>query len=129
MKWERGSCLSDSSPALGCCVPQAPICWCREGGRSHLVAAAPTLESRDPKRGWDSARHPPSMCSPLARGGEEATYPGRETSSASENKNLCKPELFLNYKSKETPVRANLLKRGQGGEWSNYQKDLLQLWQ
>lgn len=49
-KREWGSCLSDSSS------PQAPICWCGERGRSRLLAAAPTLESWDPKRRWDGTR-------------------------------------------------------------------------
>lgn len=67
-KWEWGLCLSDSSS------PQAPICWCGERGRSRLVAAAPTLESWDPKGAG------------MAPGREEATHPRREASLVSENK-------------------------------------------
>lgn len=84
------------------------------------MAAAPILEDWDPKRSWEGSRCPPSMCSLLARGGEEATHPGREASSASEHKNLCEPELVLKYRSKEMLVMENSPKRGQGGKWSNY---------
>lgn len=69
-------------------VPRPPGTHLLKRGRSCLVAAAPMLESRDPKRSWDDARHPPGTCCLLTRGGEEATHRGREASFASEKKNL-----------------------------------------
>lgn len=76
------------------------------------MAAAPTLQSQDPERSWDAARHPPGTCCLLTREGEEAMRPGREASFASENKNLYYKNSFnLQIDTSE----GKCAQKGQGG--------------
>lgn len=80
------------------------------------MAAAPTLEGWDPKRSWDGARHPPSMCCLLTREERKPCVPARK-SFASENKSLQFKSSSGSHKSnRQTPVRQNLLKKGLGRE-------------